>query len=198
MGIRVKERLSMSYLCTNILSEEAIQEAKDHFYSHQDDVQQFHQDYNLFDVERLDLKDSLGFLQGLKDFSRLDKFTGSYILKYTAGSFARVHADNNSAMTIVTQLETSDLVGGLPIIRKPYTYDHRPAHKIARRHKEEQLKPPNGDPIVFDYILEMEDGKSVVYDDSLYHGVSYVHSGHRIVLVTWFQREKEGEESESN
>lgn len=188
MGVRVKERLSMSYLCTNILSEEAIQEAKDHFYAHQDDVQQFHQDYNLFDVERLDLKDSLGFLQELKDFSRLDRFTGSYILKYTAGSFARVHSDHNSAMTIVTQLETSDLVGGLPIIRKDYTYDNRPAHKIARRHKEEQLKPPNGDPIVFDYILEMKDGKSVVYDDSLYHGVSYVHSGHRIVLVTWFQR----------
>lgn len=196
MGIRVKESLSMSYVVTNILSEEALREARDYFYAHIDHIQWYHQNYNLFDVERLDIPGKLTenrgqakFLDELKDFSRLDEFTGCYFLRYNEGSFARLHQDANSAMTIITQIETSDdLVGGLPIIRRVYEHRERPSYKLAKRHEGEEKEPPYGKNMIYDYIVEMEDGKSAVYDDSLYHGVSYIHSGYRIILATWFNR----------
>lgn len=165
-----------------ILDEADIASLLEYFDS--EDVEEYHQNYNLFDViyQRVPSKHPV--------LSKLIKYAGmplktSYMLKYEEGSFARAHQDDDSDLTIVTILETKDLVGGESLCFLPYA--KRPRVKLARRNKRETKKPPYGDNII-PYIIDCEDGESLVYNRSLKHSVSLVKSGYRKVLITWFNK----------
>lgn len=87
----------------------------------------------------------------------------SFILKYSQGSFMRPHKDNKAvALTCVTLIgETQDLYGGVP-----FFVDDEDQEKIFSAH----LKP----------------GQSLVYPQSIRHGVSLIERGTRLVHVCWF------------
>lgn len=157
-------------------------------YYHSIKANHWHQQYNLFDVERRDVP---GSVKKLPEFSMLEEYAGMktsahYFLKYTEGSFARSHEDNKSDLTIVTVLNTKDLLGGQAICKLPYEAKSRPSWKKAARSGKEKNVPPYGVDII-NYIINVKDGDSIVYGPSLKHSVSLVTQGHRIVLISWFK-----------
>jgi hypothetical protein len=171
-----------------ILSPEDLKEAIDYCSDVQwEDV---YQDYNLFDLQRHDVKeyDGLGFAKRLQEYSGKPDCVGFYYLKYIPGAFTRVHQDHESSMTIVTLIDSKDLLGGDAIVRHEYKAREggRPATMKCCRNKNENEKPPYGQEMILD-VLPMEVGESLVYGNDLSHGVSLVHEGQRTVLVTWFR-----------
>lgn len=184
--------MSESYLISSILNDEDLNECKKLFESLEPEYA--HQDYNLFDVERRNFSPSqLSCMQKLLDFSNVDCSTATYFLKYTEGSFARMHRDESSAMTIVTMIHSSeDLVGGESLINRKYCTRNRPANKYARRAGDEEQNPPYEQEIIPDCI-KLKEGESAIYDRHLKHGVSYVHSGERLVMITWFNDKEKHE-----
>jgi len=176
------------YLIESIINDEDVANLKTIYDALP--VRYAHQDYNLFDVERRNVPRSLIIentsLSKLKEYSKMNN-KGFYFLKYEKDSFTRVHHDENSDLTIVTTIEQKDLVGGYPICYTTYKKSARPAYKYANRSKEEEEKKPIGKDIIPE-IIEVKEGQSIVYGPKLKHGVSKVTSGHRIVLISWFNR----------
>ena len=181
------------YIKDTILSKEALKEAQE--FASKVDWYGVWQYYNLFSMFRYDLDvelHELNFIKELHKYSRKDYNIGSYLLKYVPGSFTRMHDDHGSEITIVTLLDSTDLVGGYPVIHSVYNpEDSRPSDLHCARVESEMRSPPYGQDIIPD-VVEMENGESMVYGPRLRHGVSAVHSGSRIVLVSWFSNIEKG------
>jgi len=174
------------YIHDKVLSEEELKEARDLAAS----LEFFpvFQMYNLFDLERADMKDDLlqySFASKLLQYSRRSNIIGFYFLRYIPGSFTRMHRDNNTDLTIVTLLDYQDLVGGHSIVQETYKQKARPANQRCNRSDGEEESPPYERDIIMD-VLPMERGDSLVYGPEQMHGVSKVYEGSRLVLISWF------------
>jgi hypothetical protein len=178
------------YIQDKILSEEEISEAIE--LANSLDWHDVFQMYNLFDVQRADVKDrengKYGFADTLQRYSRLPNMIGFYFLRYVPGSFARMHHDNNTDLTIVTLLEDEGLVGGHSIVTEIYNQKPRPSDQTCARSNNEIENPPYGKDIIVD-VLPMERGDSLVYGPDQRHGVSKVYEGSRLVLINWFNKD---------
>lgn len=177
------------YIKEQILSKEELKEAMAVYESLP--MNYYHQQYNLFDVERRDVPAPIhfGFFEKLQHYSKMKYNKGAYFLRYVPGSFTRMHTDNNSDLTVVTLLQTENLKGGYSLVTGEYKRKERPSDRLASRHAYEENTPPYGKEIVMD-VIDIEDGESLVYGPELNHGVSKVYEGHRIVLITWFKKTK--------
>jgi predicted 2-oxoglutarate/Fe(II)-dependent dioxygenase YbiX len=176
------------YTKESILSPEDVQEALDVY--HQTPMEKYWQYYNLYKVERRDITgdiSNMGFMKTLHKRARTrSQVSQGYFLKYPPGSFTKIHSDNGSDITIVTLLESKDLVGGHSITQAVYGESSRPQGWHAVR--GDNGYTGYGDEIVTD-VVNINDGESLCYGPDLLHGVSKVYQGHRIVLVTWWSNE---------
>lgn len=162
-----------------------------------------HQFYNLFNVKSVGVRDLNNenpslctklepVLNTLDDFIirsspyRLIRFS-SYFLNYESESFARVHHDHESDLTVVTIVETKELVGGESLVFLPYLRKPRSSAKLCRRNEKESKSPPYNQDII-PKILQVSDGESILYGKKLAHGVSQVESGNRLVFINWYKR----------
>lgn len=144
-----------------------------------------HQDYNLFNVEKRHVRSETY----TKEIHRLNataglKSLGHYFVKYTEGSFTRLHSDNADAVgkTIVTLVDTHQLVGGETLMFDVYPRQPRPSDRYAKRTSEDN----SYDKDIIPVVVPLEDGDSVIYNHEVRHGVCKIHSGYRIVLVSWY------------
>ena len=174
----------MDYELKNILTPED----REHIMSSLPDLEHvyWHQNYNLHDVKKWQHgvnKRNFPALQSIEDaFPELDLFA-HYFLEYGVDSFTKQHTDNDAHIvkTVVTLIQSTDLIGGETIVLK--TYNNKPRPSWAERKGEASY----GKRIIPE-VVHMEDGQSIVYDQSLPHSVSQVKQGKRVVLITWFQR----------
>ena len=111
-----------------------------------------------------------------------------YLLNYVPGSFARMHHDNETYYTVVTPIETNNLVGGEVLVFNRYYPPEggRLSHLICERHEDEVNKPPYNKPII-PIVLKTPVGHSMIYGAEQRHGVSKIFRGNRKVLVVWFK-----------
>ncbi len=142
------------------------------------------QDYNLFTVDKRRLKnDQLND----KVFSKLDQYAdrpvySHYFVMYEEGSFTRMHTDNDEdvTLTIVTLLDSQDLIGGETIVSLPFEYKGRDENEFRKGEvptKQNRIVPK---------VVNVDKGQSMVYNRSLLHGVAQVEKGKRLVLVSWY------------
>lgn len=151
-----------------------------------------HQLYNIFHLEKVDVKNDI--YQENEVFKKISEslyassyeYSSSYFLKYISGSFSRIHFDNQTKRTIITILETKNLIGGESLFAVPYVKRPRDATHINGRNKKESVNPPYNKDIVYK-VAKVSDGQSILYGPNQLHGVAEVEEGHRIVLVTWFK-----------
>lgn len=176
------------YVKDIILSEKSLEQAREYYKTH--DWQEVWQYYNLFHLQRIDIPQEdydLEFLKELHTYSRKSHNIGCYFLKYPSGSFTRIHGDNESEMTIVTMLDSNNLVGGECLVMGDYISPGvRPSDYQCGRHEGETKEPPYGKDIIPD-IVNLDNGESMVYGPELRHGVTKVYEGERIVLIAWFK-----------
>lgn len=181
----------MDYKVDGIISDADIKELTAYFDTLQSNL--FHQDYNLFDVDkRWPNKETKSDVSG---FKKIESYAGlrlmsHYFLLYGPESFTKFHSDDDQrvGMTIVTQLRTSsDIVGGKALVQLPYRKNSRPSNKQVKRDKDPEkngIAPLNA--IIIPRVVDLADGQSLIYDRHLRHGVSQVEKGYRLVLVSWF------------
>ena len=144
----------------------------------------YHQDYNLHDVKKWSHginSDNIPQLKVVRDLFPDLAVHSQYFLEYGVDSFTKQHTDNDALIvkTVVTLIQSTDLVGGETIVLK--TYHRKPRPSVAERKGAAQY----GKRIIPD-VVYMEDGEAIIYDRSLPHSVSQVKQGTRLVLVTWF------------
>ena len=185
--------MQQGYITDRILDEGDLDLIK--MYLDNAEWQEVFQDYNLFNLLRHDVPSEV--LSRSTFYSKLQEYAekmgghkegvGAYFLKYIPDSFTRMHQDHESRLTIVTMIDSEDLVGGDAIVRTRYRAPEkgRPAHMKCSRGKEEN-NPPYGHDIIME-VLPVEKGESLIYGNDLMHAVSKVHSGQRTVLITWFR-----------
>lgn len=180
------------YTVESLLTQDDIEEAKEVYARTK--MYNVWQYYNLFNCERRDVKEDIseyGFMKKIKARANgLAVNSTPYFLLYPEGSFCRQHTDHQTDMTIVTYIETKDLVGGDAIVMtdyRPFFKDGRPADWKAIRGKSEDESPPYGKVIVPETPV-VEDGQSLIYGPSLLHSVSKVYKGSRLVLIVWFNK----------
>ncbi len=145
------------------------------------------QDYNLFTVDKRIIpprqRDNSGF-KTLDAYAKRKNYS-HYFVMYEEGSFTRMHTDNDDdvGLTIVTLLDTSDLVGGETIVSLPYE---------DRGRKPDQYRKgsaPKSNNRTIPKVVQVDKGQSMIYDKSLLHGVAQVEKGKRLVLVSWYTNE---------
>tara|TARA_R110001632_G_scaffold40605_3_gene101825 strand:+ start:1747 stop:2280 length:534 start_codon:yes stop_codon:yes gene_type:complete len=144
----------------------------------------YHQDYNLHDVKKWNAginSNNIPQLKVVRDLFPDLAVHSQYFLEYGVDSFTKQHTDNDALIvkTVVTLIQSTDLVGGETIVLK--TYHRKPRPSVAERKGAAQY----GKRIIPD-VVYMEDGEAIIYDRSLPHSVSQVKQGTRLVLVTWF------------
>lgn len=114
-----------------------------------------------------------------------------YFLRYIQKSFTAIHVDNpqTTAKTAVTLLDVSTgLVGGDIIIqRKANKDDFFKEQDSIGGNSKKLCKPNHLDNITIPEIIKQDVGETIIYDNNLHHGVTRVHRGHRLVLITWFK-----------
>ena len=149
-----------------------------------------HQDYNLFDVDKRTIpsKNFIAPLNKIRNRGENNnslKLMAHYFVKYEKDSFTKMNNDDEKVVkqTIVTMIETKNLVGGDTLVLDKYVKTSRPKNKYAKRAGK---KAPVNHDIIPD-IVKLKDGESVIYDGKVLHGVTKVHEAHRIVLVSWFK-----------
>ena len=142
------------------------------------------QDYNLFTVDKRRISN-----EQLKDdmFGKLDQYAdrpvySHYFVMYEEGAFTRMHTDNDEdvTLTIVTLLDSQDLIGGETIVSLPFEYKGREVNEYRKGDvptKENRIIPK---------VVNVDKGQSMVYNKSLLHGVAQVEKGKRLVLVSWY------------
>lgn len=180
------------YIKDVILSEESLSLARKYCQDH--DWERVWQHYNLFHLDRIICSNALEleFVKELHTYSRKKHCFGAYFLKYIPGSFTRFHSDNKSELTIVTLIDSVDLVGGDTLTMAEYERPKgdRPSSQVCKRPPEEDVTPPYGRHIVPD-VIDIKTGESMVYGPKLQHGVSKVYNGERTVLITWFKSKED-------
>lgn len=180
--------MSTNYQIERIISEQERVELLDYF--HTLPPQLAHQDYNLFDVDKRDVRGE--WPAPIHKITKYGKDLGHtphthYFLKYEEDAFTRMHTDDDKVikLTIITMIETDNLVGGGTLVFDKYNRKARPAHKYAKRTDNDTPGPYGKD--IIPVIVESNDGESVIYDGKTQHAVTQVKQGHRIVLVSWFK-----------
>ena len=140
-----------------------------------------HQDYNLYKVDKRPLRSS----DQISAIKKIEQYAGKqtyshYFVMYEPGSYTRMHTDNDDdvGLTIVTLIDTVNLVGGETIVQLPAPKDEKIGYQKGEDHKGR----------VVPKIVRMVEGDSVIYDRSLLHGVTQVELGKRLVLVSWFKQ----------
>jgi len=132
---------------------------------------------------------------GLKDMSH-------YILEYREGSFAKIHMDNLSELTMITLLDLEDgtiggdviAIGGAWVKNGPDEKKHLviPEEKWQQIPKTEKAVKLTMMPT----IAKLNVNETISYGNSAQHGVTQLRSGRRLVLVQWcyynFTREEKG------
>ena len=96
--------------------------------------------------------------------------TNGKLVEYVEGSSARGHVDAKaqSSMSVITMINLSqDLRGGEAYFAKDVT--------AMEYHK--MIPGP------------LENGDSLMYGGSMFHGVEQIFSGKRLVLITWFMED---------
>lgn len=141
-----------------------------------------HQDYNLYKVDKRVLRqgDQISAIKKIEQYAGKETYS-HYFVMYEPGSYTRMHTDNDDdvGLTIVTLIDTVNLVGGETIVQLPAPKDQKIGYQKGNDH-EGRVVPK---------IVRMVEGDSVVYDRSLLHGVTQVELGKRLVLVSWFKRD---------
>ena len=174
-----------NYQVERIFSEQEIANLLSLFYSLPENLA--HQDYNLFDVDKRPIPFSQWSDEIVKLNTHQKEFTpfSHYFIKYPENSFTRLHTDNNKVVkrTVVTLLETKNLMGGETLVFNTYDKRSRPANKYAKRGN----KPAPVGKDIIPVVVNMNDGDSIIYDANVSHGVSQVMQGYRIVLISWFK-----------
>lgn len=131
---------------------------------------QFHnQDVNLFFIYKAGIKLNKSDLwdniqKKLLKFHGKETAVTNYFLEYIVGSYTKNHQDNPDTVegTAITLIEKSnDLVGG---------------EIIAGQGDNQRTLP----------LLV---GQTMYYTSAVYHGVTKVEQGKRIVLITWFRKD---------
>jgi len=161
----------------------------------------FHQDYNLFSTERRHVPRKMWnnpAIQKISSEVETDSriITDVYFLRYVPGSFARLHHDVGTERTVVTLLDSADLVGGENIIRVKYHKIPRSKKHRVNRTDKEKFNPPYEQSIIHK-IIKLSDGDSVIYGPATCHGVCEVEEGHRVVLVCWYRDKNYKKEEKS-
>lgn len=178
----------MNYTVERLLDDEDLAEIR-RVYD-ETPAHEAHQDYNLFDIEkRIVYPIHLETVsKKLSDYTGYDLLGQHYFVKYTTDSFTRIHTDDESNVgkTVVTLIDQQDLVGGETFIFDKYEAKARPSTKYAKRAGDG--KGPYGKDII-PTIVPMQVGESVIYNHSTRHGVCRVHSGMRLVLVSWYAKD---------
>ena len=169
----------MHYKVEQLITKEDRHELIDYFKSLPSNVG--HIDYNLYNIDKRYLKQNapeaikkIEERAGRKNYSH-------YFVMYDEGSYTKMHTDNDDqiGLTIVTLIDTVDLVGGETIAMIPA--------KLSES-KEGYQKGDDHKGRVVPRVIRMDVGDSVIYDRSLLHGVSEIEKGKRLVLVSWFTR----------
>tara|TARA_R100001460_G_scaffold4800_4_gene13561 strand:- start:29533 stop:30558 length:1026 start_codon:yes stop_codon:yes gene_type:complete len=127
----------------------------------------------------------------MQEFNR-DGFSiySQYFLEYPVNSFTRLHTDNNDEIfkTAITLVDVEDLEGGDIIIYEPhYKLDWDVTPDVLNRYRDGDYTP--GDPII-PVIVKQEVGETIEYEHNVFHSVSKVTKGKRLVLVTWYTKQK--------
>ena len=149
-----------------------------------------HTDYNLYNIDKRILKRLYDLDPKYKTvFEKVENYAGyktysHYFVMYNEGSYTRMHTDNDDHVksTIVTLVDTVNLVGGETIVTLPAPE--------AQYEKKGYVKGNEHKGRVVPKIVRMNVGDSVIYDRSLLHGVTQVEQGKRLVLVSWFRDER--------
>lgn len=149
-----------------------------------------HTDYNLYNIDKRIIKRLYDLEPKYKTvFEKVENYAGyktysHYFVMYNEGSYTRMHTDNDDHVksTIVTLVDTVNLVGGETIVTLPAPE--------AQYEKKGYIKGDEHKGRVIPKIVRMNVGDSVMYDRSLLHGVTQVEQGKRLVLVSWFRDER--------
>lgn len=144
----------------------------------------YHQDYNLHDVTKWAKginKENFPMLKSIEDLFPDLKVYSHYFLEYGVDSFTKQHTDNDKLIekTVVTLVESVDLIGGETIVLKTYNIKGRPATALRKGGAMYGYR-------IIPEVVKLEDGDSIIYDHSLPHSVAQVTQGKRLVLVSWF------------
>lgn len=152
-----------------------------------------HQDYNLHTVDKRQITSSVIDSMPPKAREALlaveattkRKSYSHYFVMYEKGAFTKLHTDNDAevGLTVVTLVDTVDLIGGDTLVMLPFEEKEKKGYQKG--------SSPRG--AVIPKIVRMESGDSVTYDQSLTHGVTQVERGKRLVLVSWFLYPEEAE-----
>ena len=168
----------MDYKVDHIINEDDRHELIDLYNSLPSSVA--HQDYNLYKVDKRILRtDQINnAIKKVIDYSKLETYS-HYFVMYDPGSYTRLHSDNDDdvGLTIVTLVDTVDLVGGDTLVMLPAPKEQKIGYQKGDDHKGR----------VVPKIVQMKTGESVIYDRSLLHGVTQIEKGKRLVLVSWFR-----------
>lgn len=141
-----------------------------------------HYDYNLFDLEKRPAHRKSQIIRKFEDdHGGSDKTWVHYFLRYTEGSYTRIHNDKTTEMTYVTLLESSpNLDGGYAIINEVYGEEENKYNKGYRKATKEPYNKPQ-----VPVVVSLKKNETLVYDKDVYHSVSKVLKGQRIVLISW-------------
>ena len=148
-----------------------------------------HQDYNLFNVEKTYIGVEHWKCRALQNIHKAApdmQVVGHYFVKYSEGSFCRLHTDNSEIITktIITFISSENLVGGDTLVFDKYRQKSRPVTHYAKRVEDQA---PVGEDII-PVSIHAKNGESLIYDPVVLHGVTQVHAGERIVLVSWYKK----------
>ena len=154
---------------------------------HASKAELMHQDYNLFDVDKRQIRNR----SEIPVLQKIDRFIGlspesHYFVMYKEEAFTSFHSDNDDVvkMTAVTLLEEKDLVGGETIVLERYQKTSRPANRGARRGTDRSA--PVGVSNI-PIVAKLKVGETIIYDSHVIHGVAQVERGQRLVLVSWYK-----------
>ena len=140
-----------------------------------------HTDYNLYNIDKRYIRqEPPNAIRKIEQHANRSVYS-HYFVMYHEGSYTRMHTDNDDAigLTIVTLVDTVDLVGGETLALVPAKMpEEKKGYQKGNDHKGR----------VIPRVIRMDVGDSVIYDRSLMHGVSEVEKGKRLVLVSWFRR----------
>jgi len=164
-------------LATDVLSQSARTYLIDYF---EENKKYYEKNYNLFKTwaQQIDYEDPMQ----VEMLSRVQKAAetamrikllpvkNANIVEYVEGSYANGHVDDPaySSVSVITMINLSqDLIGGEAYFAK--NKESLEYHKM--------IPGP------------LENGDSLMYGGSMYHGVEKILSGKRLVLITWFMED---------
>lgn len=147
-------------------------------------------DYNLFNLKKKNVPPNIPKFNEIR--SKLVAECGipdraNYFLEYTEGSFCLFHQDNPLTVdrTAVTLIDMSDdIVGGEAIIKTKIHPDQLIDGVTRPSIQKIDVTKHTVVPVVVPHPV----GSTLWYNQDVIHGVGKVHSGRRIVLITWFRK----------